>query len=162
MTGFPHRLLEWGRYTAIPWYTALGFCKGTVTLRIRGRRSGRPIRVSVTTVRHAGSRYIVSLHEKSQWLKNVRAAGGEAVLISRGRLPVHLEEVPGEARAPILVRCTGQRAFSHSGKPSARWFFGLGYEPILEQMRALASRYPVFLIEPLEQELESKPGKGSG
>lgn len=75
---------------------------------------------------------------------------------------MHLEEVPLDGRASILLRYVDQRGFSHSGRASARLFFGLGREPTLEQMRALADRYPVFLIELLEHGARVEAWQGSG
>lgn len=142
-----HRFISWFRYSAIPWYTALGITKGTVTLEITGRKSGRPIRVSVTTVRKDGARYVVSLYAKSQWVANLRAAGGQAFLLSGDRKAVRLVEIPVEERGPILLGYVNQRAFSHSGASSARLFFGLPPNPSLEQMQTIADQYPVFRIE---------------
>ena len=140
-------LIHWFKYTAIPWYTSLGLSKGTVTLEVLGRRSGKPIRVSVTTVRHGELRYAVSLYDKSQWVHNIRAADGHAVILSGERTRVRLLEIPVEERGPLLLDYVGQRAFSHSGTESARIFFGLEPNPTLEQMEAIAERYPVFRIE---------------
>lgn len=139
---------DWLRYKAIPWFTALGFTSGTITLEVRGRASGRPVRVSLTQVHVGEARYLVSLGGESQWVRNVRAAGGQAVLLSRGRTPVKLVEVPVEARAPILLAYVNQRAFTHSGAQSARHFFGLAAPPTLEDMQRLGDRYPVFQILP--------------
>ena len=141
------RLIHWIKYVLIPWYTSLGITKGTITLEVVGRRSGRKIRVSVTMVRHAGNRYLVSLNDKSQWVKNVRAAGGSAIIHSGRKTPVKLVEVPADERAPILLGYVNQRAFSHSGASSARLFFGLAPNPKMEEMQAIANRYPVFRIE---------------
>jgi deazaflavin-dependent oxidoreductase (nitroreductase family) len=140
---------DWLRYKAIPWFTSLGLTKGTITLEVRGRSSGRPVRVSLTQVRLGDARYLVSLGGESQWVRNVRAAGGQALLVSRNRMPVKLSEVPIEARAPILLAYVSQRAFTHSGAQSARHFFGLATPPTLEDMQHLANRYPVFQILPL-------------
>lgn len=139
---------DWLRYKAIPWFTALGFTSGTITLEVRGRTSGRAMRVSLTQVRLGAERYLVSLGGESQWVRNVRAAGGEALLLSRGRTPIKLVEVPVAARAPILLAYVSQRAFTHSGAQSARHFFGLVTPPTLEDMQRLADRYPVFQILP--------------
>ena len=50
-----------------------------------------------------GERYLVSmLGDNVQWVHNVRAAGGRAVLRSRGREAIRLEEVLADQRAPIL------------------------------------------------------------
>lgn len=145
------RFIRWIKYTAIPWYTGLGLTRGTITLEVRGRRTGKPTRVSLTSVRQGGERYLVSLYDRSQWVKNVRAAGGQAVMISGRRQPIRLVEIPLEERASILLGYTRQRAFSHSGEASARLFFGLGPNPTLEDMQAIAENYVVFRIERLPQ-----------
>jgi hypothetical protein len=50
-----------------------------------------------------GQQYLVSmLGDKAQWVLNVRAAGGKAVIHSGRRTTVQIEEVPPDQRAPIL------------------------------------------------------------
>lgn len=139
-------LWRWIRLKAIPVFTALGLTRGTVTLEVVGRRSGKTIRLSVTQVRLGGKRYLVSLGGESQWVQNVRAAGGCAVVISGGRQPVELVEVPSQERGPILLAYVNQRAFTHSGAQSARHFFGFQTKPTLGDMQGVADRYPVFEI----------------
>lgn len=147
MGSFIDKVIHWFKYTVIPWYTSLGLTKGTVTLEVLGSRSGKPLRVSVTTVRQGASRYVVSLYDQSKWVKNVRAAQGRAMLLSGSRTHIRLVEVPVQERALTLLGYVQQRAFSHSGEESARIFFGLGPNPTLQQMEAIADRYPVFRIE---------------
>jgi deazaflavin-dependent oxidoreductase (nitroreductase family) len=147
MPDITDRFIRWIKYTVIPWYTGLGLTQGTITLEVRGRRTGKPTRVSLTSVRQGGERYLVSLYDRSQWVKNVRASGGQAVMISGRRQPIRLVEVPLEERASILLGYTRQRALSHSGEASARLFFGLGPNPTLEDMQAIAENYVVFRIE---------------
>ena len=73
----------------------------TVTLEVAGRTSGRTISLPVAVVLVERQRYLVSmLGDDVQWVKNVRAAGGRAVLRSGGREPVLLEVVPADQRAP--------------------------------------------------------------
>ncbi|WP_374686592.1 nitroreductase/quinone reductase family protein [Promineifilum sp.] len=153
MSGF----LNWLNARFAPWITALGLTSGSVTLEVRGRRSGRPIRVSVTRVRQDGKQYLVALYRDSQWARNVRAAGGAATIISRHRMPVQLVEIPTEARAPILLGYVNQRAFTHSGAQSARHFFGLQSKPTLADMAALAEQYPVFEIRPRPDMTDEPP-----
>jgi len=147
MSNAIHRLIDWVKYRAIPWFTSLGLTKGTVTLEVRGRKTGKPVHVSLTTVRRGGSRYLVSLYDQSQWVKNVRAAEGRAMILSGRRMPVHLVELAEHERAPILLGYVQQRAFSHSGEESAKLFFGLGPKPTLADMEAIADRYVVFRIQ---------------
>ncbi len=153
MSNVVHRFVHGFKYKVIPWYTSLGFSKGTVTLEMGGRKTGKPIRVSLTIVRHRASGYLVSLYDKSQWVKNVRAADGRAAIISGGKTPVRLVEIPQAERAPILLGYVRQRAFSHSGGESARLFFDLGPKPKLADMEAIADRYVVFRIESLSDQV---------
>jgi deazaflavin-dependent oxidoreductase (nitroreductase family) len=149
MDGVVSKLDHWFKYTALPWYTSLGFSKRTITLEIAGRKTGKPTRVSLTVVRRGGSRYLVSLYTQSQWVKNVCAAQGRATILSGGKTPVRLVEIAQEERAAILLGYVQQRAFSHSGEESAKLFFGLGPKPGLADMKAIADRYVVFQIETL-------------
>lgn len=137
---------SWIKFKAIPAFTALGLTRSTVTLEVKGRRSGKIIRLSVTQVRLAGKRYLVSLGGESQWVQNARAAGGAATIVSSRRVLVTLVEIPVEQRAPILLAYVNQRAFTHSGAQSARHFFGFQLPPTLEDMARIAGGYPVFEI----------------
>lgn len=142
------RFVNWLNARVAPRLTALGLTSGSVTLEVIGRTSGKPIRLSVTRVRRDGRAYLVALGGESNWVKNARAADGRVTLISGRRVPVQLLEVPVGRRAPILLAYVNQRAFTHSGAQSARHFFGLSSKPTLEDMAALAGRYPVFEILP--------------
>lgn len=54
---------------------------GTVALETKGRRSGKWRSQVVTWVEHGGERYFVSmLGERSDWVRNARAAQGEAAI----------------------------------------------------------------------------------
>jgi len=139
-------LIDWIQKKAIPWFTSLGLTSRTATLEVRGRKTGRPIRVSLSRTDYGGQRYFVSLAGEVDWVKNVRAAGGQAVLISRRRVPIHLEEIPQADRAPVLLAYVQKRAFTHSGAQASRHFFGLGPRPTLEEMERIAERYLVFRI----------------
>ena len=141
-------LFDWLRLKVIPWYTSLGLTQRTVTLEVKGRRTGKPIRVSLSRTDHLGRSYFVSLGGESEWVRNVRAAQGKATILSRRRTLVRLVETTPEERAPILLAYVQRRAFTHSGAQSARHFFSLGPHPTLEQMKAIANRYIVFEIVP--------------
>ena len=63
-----------------------------VTLEVTGRKSGRMISLPVVIAIVDGQRYLVSmLGDNVQWIQNVRAADGRAVLRSGGREEVQLE-----------------------------------------------------------------------
>jgi hypothetical protein len=151
------KLVDWIKYRAIPWFTGLGITSRTVTLEVPGRKTGRLIRTSLSRTSYAGQSYFVALGGKSAWVRNVRAAGGNAVIVSGGRTPVRLEEIAAGEKPPILLAYVQKRAFTHSGAQSARHFFGLGPHPTLEEMEAIAQRYIVFRINVEPQATLSHP-----
>ena len=111
-----------------------------VTLEVTGRTSGRTVSLPVAVAVVDGERYLVSmLGENANWVLNVRAAGGSAVLRSGGREEVHLEEVPAEQRAPIL-RAYLQRA------PGARPHVPVNKDAPLAEFEKVAAAFPVFQV----------------
>ena len=57
-----------------------------VKLEVAGRKSGRMISLPVVMAVVDGCRYLVSmLRDEANWVQNIRAAGGRAVLHSGGR-----------------------------------------------------------------------------
>ncbi|GGS96695.1 nitroreductase/quinone reductase family protein [Nonomuraea spiralis] len=110
-------------------------------LKVVGRRSGSLTSVPVAIARYEGAEFLVSmLGPDANWVRNVRAAGGRAVLSRRGReVPVLLDEVPAGRRAEILRRYVAVA-------PGARPHLGLGPKAPLERFGRIASRHPVFRI----------------
>ena len=112
------------------------------TLEVRGRRSGRVISFPVAIADYEDERYLVSmLGADANWVRNVRAAGGRAVLRHRRREDVQLEEVPVDARAPILRRYLAVA-------PGARPHVSIDRHAPLEEFERIASQMPVFRITP--------------
>ena len=111
-----------------------------ITLEVKGRRSGQPRSTVVNEVEYEGERYLVSPRGEAEWVRNVRAAGGEAVIRHRGRRPVRLEEVAPEGRAPILKKYLGENAMS------TRQHFGIDPKAEIVEFEAIAGRHPVFRI----------------
>jgi len=118
------------------------------SLEVRGRRSGRAISFPVVIADWEGSEYLVSmLGERANWVKNVRAAGGVAVIHRGRREHVHLEEVDVADRAPVIRRYA---AVAPGGRPH----LGLRRHSSLEECEALTSSTPVFRIAPDQREGE--------
>jgi deazaflavin-dependent oxidoreductase (nitroreductase family) len=111
-----------------------------VTLETTGRRTGKTLRVPMVVAELDSDRYLVSmLGEKSDWLLNVKASKGEAVL-SHGIVErVRLVEVPVAQRAPIL-KVYLKRA------PGARPHFDINMDAALDDFARVAARYPVFRV----------------
>lgn len=77
---------------------------GASTLAIRGRVTGEPRRVPVIAVESDGARYLVSTRGESEWVRNLRAAAGQAELHGRGAPePVQATEIPVEDRPPVIA-----------------------------------------------------------
>jgi hypothetical protein len=119
----------------------MGLAPGRLhALEVRGRRSGRPVSFPVVVADYEGERYLVAmLGDGANWVANVRAGGGEAVLRRSAREPVRLEELDPRARAPILRRYLELA-------PGARSHIPVDYRAPLSEFEPIASRYPVFRL----------------
>lgn len=143
-----------------PWYrrlnrigvplTSLGLApRDAVTLQVQGRRSGRARRVPILRTTYRGTDHLVALAGEAQWVKNVRSAQGQAVIRRLGARRVHLEEVAEDDRGPVIaeyLRAGRRRSGAEAGAKQARYYFGLGPDPTLDDIRAVAGHYPVFRI----------------
>ncbi len=113
-----------------------------VTLEVRGRRSGRMIRLPLVMVVLDGERYLVSmLGAEAAWVRNVQAADGNVTLRHGRREEVRLEEVAVERRAPVL-RAYLQRA------PGARAHLPVHKDAPLSEFEQIAAQFPVFRVIP--------------
>jgi deazaflavin-dependent oxidoreductase (nitroreductase family) len=120
-----------------------------VTLEVTGRKSGRIVSLPLVTVVVDGQRYLVSmLGDNVQWVHNIRAAGGRAVLRSGGREEIQLEEVPTDQRAPIL-RAYLKRA------PGARPHVPVNKDAALAEFEKIAAAFPVFRLASNNKALQS-------
>ncbi|HEX9032180.1 MAG TPA: nitroreductase family deazaflavin-dependent oxidoreductase [Streptosporangiaceae bacterium] len=109
-------------------------------LEIRGRSSGRVISFPIVITNFEGERYLVSmLGKNANWVRNLSAAGGHAVLRHGRREIVQLEEVQPDARAPILRRFL-------QVAPGARPHIPLDRRASLAEFSQVAPDYPVFRI----------------
>jgi hypothetical protein len=138
----PTRLGRWvNRFNS--WWSGLGLPpKFQAALEVPGRLSGRRRSNPVVIASVGGKRYLVSiLGSESDWVKNVEAAHGDAVIRQGGRRRVHLAAVPPEQRAPIL------REYVRIAL-SGRQHFPLPVGAPLSDFEAIAGRYPVYRIDP--------------
>lgn len=133
------------------WVTSVGLApKDAVTLKVRGRTSGRLRRLPILRTSHDGADYLVSLAGESEWVRNLRAAEGEAV-IQRGRArSARIVELPVADRPEVIaayLRAARARSSAGSYAKQARSYFGLATEPSMAEIAAVAEYYPVFRIE---------------
>lgn len=76
---------------------------GSITLVVAGRKTGTPRKLPVIPVEVDGARYLVSTRGESNWVRNLRAAGGRGE--QRGKElsgPFVATEIPVEERPPII------------------------------------------------------------
>jgi deazaflavin-dependent oxidoreductase (nitroreductase family) len=111
-----------------------------VTLEVRGRRSGRVISSPVVVADYEGERYLVAmLGRRANWVRNVEAAEGAAVIRHGRREAVNLEPVEPAARAPILRRYLELA-------PGARAHIPVNQRASLSEFEGIAAEYPAFRI----------------
>ena len=139
-TGRPNRL---ARFINRAW--AIVYARGLlpdylVTLEVVGRRSGRTTSFPMVVAVVRGERYLVSmLGENVEWVRNIRGAGGNAVLRYGHREEIRLAAVPCALRAPVL-KAYLQRA------PGARPHVPVDKDAPLSAFEQVAARFPVFRI----------------
>ena len=111
-------------------------------LEVRGRTSGRTRANPIVIATVEGKDYLGSmLGQQSDWVKNVEAAHGDAVIRQGRRRRVHLVAAPPRQRAPVLreyvrIALSGRRHFPlTAGAP-------------LSDFEAIAGSYPVYRIDP--------------
>jgi F420H(2)-dependent quinone reductase len=114
--------------------------KRVATLDVRGRRSGRIASFPVVIADYEAERYLVAmLGQNVNWVRNVRADGGRAVLRHGRSEQVILVEVELAARPAILRRYL-------TVAPGARPHIAVDCEAPLSQFALVAPGIPVFRI----------------
>lgn len=109
-------------------------------LEVTGRRSGAVISFPVVLADYAGQEYLASmLGDQANWVRNVRAAQGRAVLKHGLRQGIMLSEIPPDERAPILRRYL-------EVAPGARPHVPIDRSAPLDEFERIAPQFPVFKI----------------
>ncbi len=110
------------------------------SLEVRGRRSGRVTSVPVVVADYQGEHYLVAmLGEGTNWVANVRKAGGRAILRRGSRDEVRLEEVDPANRGPILRRYLELA-------PGGRAHIAVDPAAALKEFEKVAADHPVFHV----------------
>src|SRR5262245_20845052 len=132
---------RWINRLACRW-SALGLSATDAVLEVRGRASGQRRSNPVVIATVEGNQYLVSmLGPGSDWVKNVEAAHGDAVLRQGRRRLVHLVGVPPAERAPILKEYVRVAT-------SGRHHLPVAVGAPLSEFESIADRYPVYRIYP--------------
>jgi deazaflavin-dependent oxidoreductase (nitroreductase family) len=114
--------------------------KQMITLEVRGRKSGEPRSVVVNSIEVDGQKYLVAARGETEWVRNARAAGGEAVIRHGKRTRIRLEEIPVSERGPII------QAYLPKNAMATKKHFGVEPDAPLEDFQRIAPDHPVFRI----------------
>ncbi len=115
---------------------------GSRVLEHRGRTSGKLHHTPVNLLTYEGQQYLVSPRGQTQWVRNVRHAGGHLVLIlGRRRQLCTATEIPVEDTLPIL------RSYLKRWKFETGMFFeGVTPDSSDADWALEAPRHPVFVL----------------
>lgn len=115
--------------------------RGSRELRVRGRASGEWRATPVNPLDLDGRRYLVAPRGTTQWVRNIRVAGGGELRLGRRTEEFRSIEVPDADKAPIL-----QEYLRRWKSEVGQFFPDLGPHPTTEQLAAIAPDFPVFRI----------------
>jgi deazaflavin-dependent oxidoreductase (nitroreductase family) len=129
---------------SVSWLTRRGISVyGSRVLQVRGRKSGELRSQPVNPLPYLDQRYLIAPRGTTQWVRNIRAASGEAQLrLGRKVEPIRAIEIADDDKPELLRAYLRKWAFE-----SGVFFDGLTAKSSTEELRAAAPGYPVFRIE---------------
>jgi len=114
---------------------------GSRQLAVRGRTSGEWRTTPVNPMELDGHRYLVAPRGETQWVRNMRVAGGGELHLGRKVEPIAVTELPDDVKAPIL------REYVRRWKWEVGQFFdGIDATSTDADLLAIAPGFPVFEI----------------
>ncbi len=114
---------------------------GSRELGVRGRSSGELRTTPVNLLTVDGQRYIVAPRGQTQWVRNIRVAGGGELRLGRRIEPFRAVELANEEKPAVL------RPYLRRWKFEVGVFFdGVDASASDETLLRIAPRYPVFRV----------------
>ncbi|GHH72310.1 nitroreductase [Streptomyces sulfonofaciens] len=114
---------------------------GAAELSVRGRTSGEWRRLPVNPLPYDGGPYLVSARGDSEWVRNMRAAGGGRLQVGRSTREFTAAELTDDEKPAVL------RAYlAKWGWQVGRFFGGVTADSTDAELLAAAHRHPVFRL----------------
>ena len=124
--------------------TKLGLSlRGSAVLTVPGRKTGRPQQVPVNPLPYEGQRYLVAPRGETQWVRNIRAAGGGELRRGRRSERFRIVELEPEEKPPLLRAYLKLWAWE-----TGQFFNGVKHDAPDDEIRREAARHPMFRIVP--------------
>lgn len=114
---------------------------GTAEMSVRGRKSGQMQRIPVNPHTYDGSQYLISARGHSQWVRNMRVAGGGELRLGRKVRQFTATEIPDDEKLAIL-----RTYLKRWGWEVNQYFQGVTAKSSDAEILAAAPDHPVFLI----------------
>jgi hypothetical protein len=115
---------------------------GSRVLRVRGRKSGEWHSHPVNLLNYEGKQYLVAPRGLTQWVRNIRVAGGGELKLGGKARQFKAVEVGDDEKLPIL------RAYLKRWMFEVGIFFqGVSSDSSEADLRRIAPDHPVFRIE---------------
>jgi hypothetical protein len=115
--------------------------KGLRQLAVQGRTSGEWQTVPVNLLDLDGRRFLVAPRGQTQWVRNIRVAGGGELRVGRQVEPIAVTELADTDKPAVL------REYLVRWKGEVKMFFvGVDETSTDEQLLALAPGFPVFEV----------------
>ncbi|MGF6882528.1 hypothetical protein ABIA39_001470 [Nocardia sp. GAS34] len=115
---------------------------GSRLLAVRGRTSGEWRTTTVNPLTAAdGARYLVAPRGHTQWVRNMRVAGGGELRLGRKTEAFTVTEIADADKVPML-----RLYLEKWGWEVGRFFEGVSKDSTDEELTAIAPGFPVFRI----------------
>ncbi len=114
---------------------------GSRELRVKGRTSGEWRTTPVNLLTVDGAEYMVAPRGQTQWVRNIRVAGGGELRVGRRIQAFTITELDGDDKVEVL------RAYLRRWKMEVGVFFdGVSADSSDEELAAIAPKHPVFRL----------------
>ena len=115
---------------------------GSRILRVRGRKTGEWHSHPVNLLTYEGKQYLVAPRGETQWVRNIRVAGGGELVLGNKVQPFKAVESSDQEKIRIL------RAYLKRWKVEVGIFFqGVSDDSPEEELKRIAPDHPVFRVD---------------